>query len=292
MECEPIQDLLPWRLNGSLGEEEKKQVDDHLAQCEDCRRVLEESAFVGRAFGEHPSSKELVAYVLGEAEPAAAAYVVRHAAVCPRCAESLAMVRESRRVPELDLPGPSNVVPFRGGVAPAWRPFAVAATLAALVLGASLFRAQQNHLDALATGEAAERRAAAHLELAAEAGARATADVATQSATVPPRQRGASADELVIEAGPEVEALELDFDCTSGAPVLFEDTTGTTRWVTLARRSTSGLPRCRARLPTDLALEAGRLRLFAADAEATGIDPVELVFRRAPAVSESAVGPG
>jgi hypothetical protein len=143
-------------------------------------------------------------------------------------------------------------------VASAWRPFAVAATLAALVLGAGLFRAHQDHLDALATGRAAEQRAAAHLELAAEAGARVTADATAVSVTVPPRERGAGVDELVIEVGAGAEAIELHFDCTAGAPVLFEDTTGTTRWITLARRSTSGLPRCRARLPTDLAFEVGR----------------------------------
>ena len=283
MEYERIQDLLPWRLNGSLTEEEKQQVDEHLARSEDCRRVLEESAFVARVFEEQPTSEELVAYVLGEAEPEVAAYVARHAAVSPQTAEALAMLRESRQVPEPELPT-SNVVPMRGGIAPAWRPFAIAATLATLVLGANLFRTHQNHLNSLATGEAAERRAALHLELAAESGARATASATAQAASVPPRQRGAAVDELMIEVEPGAQAIELDFDCTTASPVLFKDTTDTTRWITLTQRSTAGLPRCRARLPTDLALSAGRLQLSAADAAAE-VDPVELVFRREVEVS-------
>lgn len=36
--------LLPWYVNGSLGESERQQVDQHLAACVDCRRELDELA--------------------------------------------------------------------------------------------------------------------------------------------------------------------------------------------------------------------------------------------------------
>ena len=36
--------LLPWYLNGTLREEERRQVDQHLSSCESCRAELDELA--------------------------------------------------------------------------------------------------------------------------------------------------------------------------------------------------------------------------------------------------------
>ena len=42
MNCRDLEDILPGYLDGALTDEEKKAVEEHLAQCGDCRESLED----------------------------------------------------------------------------------------------------------------------------------------------------------------------------------------------------------------------------------------------------------
>ncbi len=45
-------DLLPWYANGTLGESERRMVEDHLAACDDCRRELAACRGLAQAIGD------------------------------------------------------------------------------------------------------------------------------------------------------------------------------------------------------------------------------------------------
>jgi len=54
--CDPIRELIPWYVNGSLSVEEARQVAAHLSRCEGCRdeltQIVRLNVEVGRVFDE------------------------------------------------------------------------------------------------------------------------------------------------------------------------------------------------------------------------------------------------
>lgn len=59
--CDPIRELIPWYVNGSLSVEEARQVAAHLSRCEACRDELAQTVRLNveirRAFDELESMK-------------------------------------------------------------------------------------------------------------------------------------------------------------------------------------------------------------------------------------------
>jgi predicted anti-sigma-YlaC factor YlaD len=165
MNCDPTLERLPWLLNGTLSEEERREVLDHLAGCAGCRRALDENRLAWEVFDQHLSPAVLVALAANEtadeiAEESAGetagedggddgvrfdrGLVERHLATCPQCAAELELARMSRRLVEDEsiavLPAQRpRQRPGRQVHAPAaagwrtWRGSAVAAGLAAVV---------------------------------------------------------------------------------------------------------------------------------------------------------------
>jgi anti-sigma factor RsiW len=148
MNCDPTRELLPWLLNGTLDEIERRAVREHLTGCEACRRELAATRLAGRIFAAHLPAAELVAYAFDLPTALDRGRIAAHLARCPSCAGELALVAESRRLsdaegeaPVADAGGGAEVVPFRRPAAPApapprerlWRPAALAAGLTALV---------------------------------------------------------------------------------------------------------------------------------------------------------------
>jgi anti-sigma factor RsiW len=141
MTCDQANELLPWLLNGTLGEEERQTLREHLAGCAKCREALAETRFAWQVFDQHLAPETLVALAYGEAPPEGLdpELAGRHLASCPRCAAEMELVQTSRRLEEDD-----RVVPLARPARPAaartsssgsraWRASALAAGLAGLV---------------------------------------------------------------------------------------------------------------------------------------------------------------
>jgi hypothetical protein len=134
MNCERADELLPWYLNGTLDEEERRDVREHLADCEGCRRALEDTRLAGTIFDQHIPAAGLVALAWGE-EPDGSGVLERHLQSCPECAADLELARMSRRLEEDGrialFPGaaspPASLIARRPSV---WRAAALAAGLA------------------------------------------------------------------------------------------------------------------------------------------------------------------
>lgn len=138
MNCEQATELLPWYLNGTLDESERRAVREHLAGCEGCRQALEDTRLAWTVYDQHIPSEALVALAWGESpegyDPHIADILDRHLRSCPECAAELEMVRTSRRLEEDDrialFPGAARTVTRKPG---AWRNAALAAGLAGMV---------------------------------------------------------------------------------------------------------------------------------------------------------------
>jgi len=172
MNCEQAIEVLPWHLNGTLGEDEKKEVREHLAACERCRQALADTRLAWEIFDQHIPAGALVAYAAGE-EPDGIppAVLEEHLATCPECAAELELVRISRGLAEDDAvavmaPRPERARTAGQTVRPAtlrWRRAALAAGLAGVVaLGGWYKSAEKAHTlaDRLATATALPRPAA------------------------------------------------------------------------------------------------------------------------------------
>ncbi|HVT15086.1 MAG TPA: zf-HC2 domain-containing protein [Thermoanaerobaculia bacterium] len=162
MNCDPTLERLPWLLNGTLSEGERREVLDHLAGCAGCRQALDENRLAWEVFDQHLSPAVLVVYAAADetADETASetagedggddgvrfdrGLVERHLATCPQCAAELELARMSRRLVEDEniavLPAQRpRQRPGRQVHAPAaagwrtWRGSAVAAGLAAVV---------------------------------------------------------------------------------------------------------------------------------------------------------------
>ena len=66
MNCEKATELLPWYLNGTLDESERREVRGHLAGCEGCRQALEDTRLAWTIYDQHIPSEALVALAWGE----------------------------------------------------------------------------------------------------------------------------------------------------------------------------------------------------------------------------------
>ncbi|HKV07639.1 MAG TPA: zf-HC2 domain-containing protein [Thermoanaerobaculia bacterium] len=136
MTCDEAIQLLPWLLNGTLEEGERREVRQHLETCEECRKALGETRAAWTIFGQHLLPEMLVALAYGEVpsgiDPALAE---RHLASCPECAAELELARTSRRLEEDDKIALFPVRPARKdrGESRSWRTAALAASLAGLV---------------------------------------------------------------------------------------------------------------------------------------------------------------
>ena len=157
MNCETAIELLPWYLNGTLDEQEQRDVREHLAGCERCREALAETKMAWRIYDQHLPSETLVALAWGE-EPEGIdpSVVERHLQSCPQCSSELELVRTSRALEEEDggrvalFPGARRTTETAARSAGerrpagAWRSAALAAGLAGMVAaGGWLWSANQ-----------------------------------------------------------------------------------------------------------------------------------------------------
>ncbi len=153
MNCETAIELLPWYLNGTLEEQEQRDVREHLAGCERCRQALAETRLAWRIYDQHLPTEALVALAWGEKpEGQDPSVVERHLQSCPQCSAELELVRTSRALEEEDggrvalFPGARRTTetsarPVRSG---GWRSAALAAGLAGMVAaGGWLWSANQ-----------------------------------------------------------------------------------------------------------------------------------------------------
>lgn len=154
MNCETAIELLPWYLNGTLGETEQRDVREHLAGCERCRQALAETKMAWRIYDQHLPTETLVALAWGEEPEGIDPDVAeRHLQSCPQCSSELELVRTSRALEEEDggrvalFPGArpkteTSAYPVRP--AGRWRSAALAAGLAGMVAaGGWLWSANQ-----------------------------------------------------------------------------------------------------------------------------------------------------
>ncbi|HYG62250.1 MAG TPA: zf-HC2 domain-containing protein [Thermoanaerobaculia bacterium] len=150
MNCDDAIERLPWLLNGTLEEEERRQVQDHLAACERCRTALAETRDAWRIFAGHIPTEDLVAHAWGEPTGTDPELLADHLAGCAQCTAELEMVRTSRQLEEDDrvalfAPRPQSapavppVAHDARGSAGKWRAAALAASLAGLVAAGGWF---------------------------------------------------------------------------------------------------------------------------------------------------------
>lgn len=148
--CDDVRGMLPWLLNGTLTEEERQQVRQHLTSCESCRRDLADTRLAFEMFDQHLPAEAIVALAWGETPPGIdPALVEEHLASCPQCATELELARTSRGLEENE-----RIVPLRPRSSPAppavpirapeertrgwggWKAAALAAGLAGVVASA------------------------------------------------------------------------------------------------------------------------------------------------------------
>jgi anti-sigma factor RsiW len=189
MDCDRVEELLPWLLNGTLENGERRQVLEHLRDCARCRQALADSRTAWETLAWHPPAAALVAHAAGTGSPggeAEALAVEEHLAECPSCAAEMELVRTSRLLVEdegehiaiLTPPGPrprarsGSTPPAPSGLLPAvsprrgtpaqagrgWRQAALAASLVGLVALTGWFDSAR-HLRTLAERSASEGRA-------------------------------------------------------------------------------------------------------------------------------------
>lgn len=149
MNCDLTIEILPWLLNGTLGEDERREALDHLKSCEACRQALGETRLAWRIYDQHIPAAALVAHAGGDApEGVDAEVLAAHLAVCPQCTAELELARLSRGLVEdesVALLGAARTaaratpraVPAR------WRTTALAAGLAGLVAFGGWYRSAE-----------------------------------------------------------------------------------------------------------------------------------------------------
>ncbi|HEX7183897.1 MAG TPA: zf-HC2 domain-containing protein [Thermoanaerobaculia bacterium] len=151
MTCDEILERLPWLLNGTLDEVERRTVLEHLQRCANCRQALEETRLAWQVFDQHIPSEALVAYAYGEPAPGVDPGLVEaHLATCPQCAADLELARMSRRLEEDDRIAVMPVWtsrPEHRTVVGGWRAAALAAGLAGVVAASGWFQSADRARD-------------------------------------------------------------------------------------------------------------------------------------------------
>jgi anti-sigma factor RsiW len=136
MICDDAIEMLPWLLNGTLEEGERREVRRHLETCERCREALAGTREAWTIFGQHLPSETLVALAYGEVpEGIDPALAERHLASCPECSAELELARTSRRLEEDNKIAvfPGRPVRKDRGESRSWRAAALAASLVGVV---------------------------------------------------------------------------------------------------------------------------------------------------------------
>jgi Putative zinc-finger len=155
MTCNQATEYLPWLLNGTLGDDERTAVREHLAGCERCRQTLADTRRAWEIFDQHIPAAALVALAAGETpEGFDPALLEEHLAACPECAAELELARVSRGLAEDDAvtllaprpPRAPAAAPVARPVGIRWRRAAVAAGLAGVIaLGGWYKSAERAH---------------------------------------------------------------------------------------------------------------------------------------------------
>jgi len=103
MDCERVTEILPLFLNGTLDASEQEMVREHLAQCDQCRKELQQAAFAASAHQQHISEAMLVDYAYDRlTNETDSSLVEAHLELCKDCSEQLALVQTSRRLMDAD----------------------------------------------------------------------------------------------------------------------------------------------------------------------------------------------
>ena len=149
MECERINELLPWLANGTLEIEERRAVSEHLADCQNCRRELDETFLALAVHQQHLPAESLIDYAFDQPIVTIDRSLIEsHLRNCHECSEQLAMVRESRLLEEIQERQPvPPVSKISVRTASVWRYAALAASLIAVIgIGGWLFSQQQEEV--------------------------------------------------------------------------------------------------------------------------------------------------
>ncbi len=205
MDCEQTAESLPWLMNGTLDTEEQRRVRDHLRGCAGCREELRRTRLVWSLHEGHLPVETVVDYALGGIQdPDRHELVERHLESCPRCSAELDLVRRNPQQPVAGVEG-SRLVPGRWTTSPgrtaAWRYFALAATLAALLVGGGWLRSarQQQELAARIAVLTAPRLNVAMIELLPSmVGTVVRGDATVESAVTNEQEIPAKAPELLL----------------------------------------------------------------------------------------------
>jgi hypothetical protein len=96
-DCQHIAELMPWLLNGTLDEAERRQVRHHLAQCQQCQRGLDETAMALAVHRQHAPAEAIVDYAFDRPVTGIEPELLRqHLDFCRECAEQVEMARASK----------------------------------------------------------------------------------------------------------------------------------------------------------------------------------------------------
>jgi len=140
--CQEAVELLPWLVNGSLADDERRGLVEHLSSCASCRRELEQTAEAWRLMTHHVPSLALAEYSQGLSPSGVdRERIERHLALCPSCRQELAGAlpaeivdfASARAERALRRRPPGRAIPTT------WRALAAAASIVlALISGALL----------------------------------------------------------------------------------------------------------------------------------------------------------
>lgn len=142
--CDDVKGMIPWLLNGTLDDDERRRVIQHLSTCESCRRDLADTRLAAEIFDQHPPAEAILALAWDETPQGLDPdFLKEHLESCPRCAAELELARMSRRLEEDD-----KVVPLARRTAPpapatrwrGWKAAALAAGLAGVVAFSGWFQ--------------------------------------------------------------------------------------------------------------------------------------------------------
>lgn len=140
VDCQAIEERLPWFLHGGLTADERSEIVAHLASCAACRQALDATREAAAIFAAHPPAAALVDYALGlPLDFGSRELLERHLGQCDACREELELVVSERSgvTPEAE----SAAVALRSRVAaprpgPGW--FATLALAASLAVASGL----------------------------------------------------------------------------------------------------------------------------------------------------------